>query len=603
MQDSRSELPAREEADFPGNARLDVQELAPDSVFSQLDRICTSPHFQASERRRAFLRFIVEETLSGRAERLKGYTIALSVFGRDESFDPQADPVVRLEARRLRRDLDSYYIDAGQNDPIRISIPKGSYAPSFESRKTLLAGRLASEQSSERRVDEVTSRSAELAGKSNKSALFRRLSAAAALIAAIAIGAVVSLSYFGRSPFGASREPGVLVAPFEALSPGESTRYLAAGVGQELIANLFHFSGFRLYTSPVSLNQDVRSTWLPLARDRGVAYVVNGSVQTEDGNVRVTVSVANAMTGGIVWTKSYSRPFDPESLIATQGMLAEEIAEVIGQPYGVVRADMSGGSSSATTSSMDSYNCVLRAHGYRRTFLRAEFTPALQCLERTVQRDPDYSDAWAMLGWLHLDAGRLGFDADDRQTEYGKALEAINNAIRLRPKSTLALKALAAAYHFTGRYEDSERLTRQLVALNPNDPEILAQLGWRLSVRGNFEEGVAVLKRAIDRTLNPPNWYFHFIAVNLYMTGDYQQARTTAERSALGDSGFSQLVLAVSNAELGDRDGTQKALDKLALYEPLARDPDGFLRRQGIADRTVDALVAGLAKARSLVAR
>ena len=69
------------------------------------------------------------ETLAGRGESLKGYAIALAVFGRGASFDPQADPVVRLEARRLRRDLDSYYMEAGQYDPVRISIPKGSYVP------------------------------------------------------------------------------------------------------------------------------------------------------------------------------------------------------------------------------------------------------------------------------------------------------------------------------------------------------------------------------------------------------------------------------------------------------------------------------------------
>ena len=99
---------------------------------AELERIVSNPHFQASERRRAFLRFIVSETLSGRGESLKGYAIALAVFGRGVSFYLQADPVVRLEARRLRRDLDSYYVEAGQYDPVRISIPNGSYVPNFD---------------------------------------------------------------------------------------------------------------------------------------------------------------------------------------------------------------------------------------------------------------------------------------------------------------------------------------------------------------------------------------------------------------------------------------------------------------------------------------
>ena len=74
-------------------------------VHAQLERILGSPAVRLSPRRRALLRYLVEETLAGRGDLLKGFSVALAVFGRDESFDPQADPVVRFEARRLRRDL------------------------------------------------------------------------------------------------------------------------------------------------------------------------------------------------------------------------------------------------------------------------------------------------------------------------------------------------------------------------------------------------------------------------------------------------------------------------------------------------------------------
>ena len=74
---------------------------------------------------------MVEETQAGRADRLHAYPIALEVLGRDASFDPQTDPVVRMEAGRLRRRLERYYLGAGQSDPVRIDIPKGGYAPTF----------------------------------------------------------------------------------------------------------------------------------------------------------------------------------------------------------------------------------------------------------------------------------------------------------------------------------------------------------------------------------------------------------------------------------------------------------------------------------------
>lgn len=101
-------------------------------VRAQLDRILTSADFAGSERISRFLRFIVEQTLAGQQETLKGYTIGLEVFDRPEDFDPQGDPIVRVEAGRLRDRLARYYNGAGVDDPIRIDIPKGSYVARFE---------------------------------------------------------------------------------------------------------------------------------------------------------------------------------------------------------------------------------------------------------------------------------------------------------------------------------------------------------------------------------------------------------------------------------------------------------------------------------------
>lgn len=103
-----------------------------DEVRTELDRLLSSDAFEASDRRKRFLQYLVDETLAGRSERLKGTTIAMDVFGRDETFNSQIDPVVRIEARRLRRDLDSFYMGAGADHPIRIHIPKGGYATRFD---------------------------------------------------------------------------------------------------------------------------------------------------------------------------------------------------------------------------------------------------------------------------------------------------------------------------------------------------------------------------------------------------------------------------------------------------------------------------------------
>jgi hypothetical protein len=96
-----------------------------------LDRILASPGFDKSEQLKSFLRFIVEETIAGRGEQIKAYTIAVDALGRDVNFDPQLDPIVRVEAGRLRRALEHYYAREGRYAPMIIELPIGHYLPVF----------------------------------------------------------------------------------------------------------------------------------------------------------------------------------------------------------------------------------------------------------------------------------------------------------------------------------------------------------------------------------------------------------------------------------------------------------------------------------------
>jgi hypothetical protein len=106
--------------------------ISPDQVQDAVVSIKRSVAFANSPRLQRFLTYVVKETLEGRRAQLKEYSIALAVFERDPSFNPQTDTIVRVEARRLRQQLANYYVDAGRSDPLRITIPKGGYAPEFQ---------------------------------------------------------------------------------------------------------------------------------------------------------------------------------------------------------------------------------------------------------------------------------------------------------------------------------------------------------------------------------------------------------------------------------------------------------------------------------------
>ena len=110
---------------------LKLRQFSHEEIMIQLQRILANLDFHASPQQRAFLKFVVDQTLAGNEGEIKGYTVATEVFGRGSDFDQNIDPVVSIHAGKLRRALERYYLTAGKNDPIRINIPKGTYVPTF----------------------------------------------------------------------------------------------------------------------------------------------------------------------------------------------------------------------------------------------------------------------------------------------------------------------------------------------------------------------------------------------------------------------------------------------------------------------------------------
>src|SRR5256885_3998865 len=111
---------------------------ADDAVREHLERILTSPTFQQGDRLKRFLKFIVLEAVAGRRHELKEYVIGVQVFDKEDTFDPRTDPIVRVQARRLRAKLVRYYREEGRADETAIELPKAGYAPTFKRRETIV---------------------------------------------------------------------------------------------------------------------------------------------------------------------------------------------------------------------------------------------------------------------------------------------------------------------------------------------------------------------------------------------------------------------------------------------------------------------------------
>jgi adenylate cyclase len=578
-------------------------------IREELDRILASADFDASERNRRFLRHVVEETLAGRADRIKGYSVATAVFDRDASFDPQIDPIVRIEASRLRRSLDHYYLTGGHDDAIRVSIPKGGYVPTFSAREAadptidspgispseLLPGP-ADPSSIGPPQDPTVQESA--------SWLPRWLPWHVILFAIVALVVIWRLGAPLWSPDGptepAGRQgPAVVVAPLQE-DDAETTRlHLGPGLTREVIAALSRYRNLFVFGTDTSLQVGPGNSADALAQQLSADYVLSGSISTTPERIRLLVSLVDAKTGRHLWSQSYESPVVPARIVDTQAEIARRVVDSIAQPYGAIYDDKIVGLAGKAPKQFSSYECVLLFHAYWR---RTDITlyPSVQdCLERTIVDDPDYADAWAALALTYADQVRFGVrpgsvDGDPLE----RALPLAQRAVILAPDAPLGYQAQHLVFWLRHDVEQSFAAARAGLARSPNNAELLADLGGRLCLRGRFEDGLPLLTEAFARNPGQPTIYRLGFFLAHYMAGRFDEALTEASKIDQRNNRFTHIAHAIAYAQLGRKTEATAEIDLLLKLSPDYGDRVvSDLQDRNVAPAIIRAVVEGLRKA------
>lgn len=242
---------------------LAVSKDTDEKVRLQLRRILTSKSFRQVDRLQGFLTFVVEEMLSGRGDKLKEFLIGVEVFGKEASFDPRMDPLVRVQARRLRARLVRYYREEGQNDEVVIELPKGGYEPVFQRR-------------------EVTG---------------MKRSVSAALV---------------------SRNT-ILVQAFEDDTPNRELGYFCNGLRQEIIHVLSGMDNVRIAAS-----EQVRDASEPWGQ-MNVAMIVGGSVRKSRETLRITINLIDSASNCYLWSEFIDR--DLSDVLRVQEEVAQRVLQ------------------------------------------------------------------------------------------------------------------------------------------------------------------------------------------------------------------------------------------------------------------------------------
>jgi serine/threonine-protein kinase len=489
-------------------------ELARDAdgrIAEQLNRIIGSRAFRQADRLKRFLSFIVEETIAGRGERLKEFVIGVEVFGKAESFDPRNDPIVRVQARRLRAMLSRYYREEAPESEVLIELPKGGYAPTFRLLKSAPARRSA------------------------------------------------KLALVSRNT--------VVVLPFADHSEAGDQQYFCDGLTEEVIHTLAGTAEIRLAAWSEGGPQPRQAAIQAAAERSNAALIVTGSVRTAGGEARITMSLIDAASGCYLWSGAIDRTL--KNIFAVQEEAARLVVEQLkrefigGTPPRPIRP---------AAENLAAYNLYVQGRYHVNQRTEEGLRRAVEFFEKAIVENAQYaqayaglSDAYGLLGhygvlapaevwtkaasnaaWAVLQdensaeahtslahvKSTQDWDWAGAENEFRRAIaldpryptahhwyamsclaplgrldqacEEMMLAQALDPISSIIGRDLARIYYYEQDYDAALEQCDHTIELNPHFSPAYWILGLVQEQRGDFDEAAAAFQRAIQLAPGSP---------------------------------------------------------------------------------------------------
>ncbi len=408
-----------------------------DAIRTALARLLASRVFSRSQRLCRFLRFAVERALSGGADELKETLIAIQVFDRSPDFDPGADPIVRVEARRLRAKLEQYYHTEGREAEVEIELPVGAYVPRFRWRRAVPAAPSPHEP-----------------------------------------------------PTGG--EQSLVVLPLMNLSSNPDDEYFSDGLTEQIIHELTKLEDLRVvaWQSAFRLkgqSEDVGAVGQKL----GVATVLRGSVRRCGERVRVAVQLIRVADGRYLWSETYDRAL--RDVLTLQDEIASAIAAAL-------RLRLSGQAVPARHKLRDerAFEPYLRGRACWNLRTQEGFQRSVEYYQQAVSADPSFPLPYAGLADSYTLMAQYGFRAAGEVMP--QAAAAAETALALDAslaEAHASLGLIRALYQW--QWSEAEQHYRMAIALNPGYASAHQWYAVDfLALLGRFEEALSEIRRALE---------------------------------------------------------------------------------------------------------
>ena len=499
----------------------DASAQTPSGIEAALQRILDSPSFRRSVRHRRFLEYLVRSTMAGEVANIREIVIGVAVFDRSiETFDPRKDPIVRVEAGRLREKLLRYYREEGIGESLVIDIPVGGYLTRFIPR-----GESANLQS--------------------------------------------------QDPVEQARSA-IAVIPLDHLGVRHEDEVLCLGLADQLIDTLSRVPGRRVVARHSTIK--ARADGMPLAKIAktfGVAYVLSGSLQRNGGQIRCIVNLCRARDERYLWSQRFERlDSDPASLFAFQDTIAAAATEAVSRIDEADRPKTTVVRRAApSTSNAEARDLFEQARylAHKRTFDSCE--KAIEYLERAITLDPQFARAHGELGLVNFSLA--GLRSETPTQNLMAARRSATRALELDPEDGEALSLLASiTFRIDRNWSIAEPMFVEALRHNRHASTIHNAFAHCLVYNGRYDE--ALEHARIARAGDPLNLGLRAATASVAsFAARYEQA-IREQREVLSlepDHLFSLVNLAITSMAIGDLDAAEQALDRACVLAPHQPGP------------------------------
>jgi adenylate cyclase len=357
----------------------------------------------------------------------------------------------------------------------------------------------------------------------------------------------------------------IAVLPLTALE-SSTEDYFADGLTEDIIGALARFPDLTVLAPRTVASYKGRAPKQgEIARDLRVRYFAEGNVRRNGGRLRITMRLADASNGAIIWADQFDS--DADQVFAIQDEIARKITGTL-----AVRLTNAEQARAALRppKSLEAYELVLRGRDMLSKLTRTATSNARVMFERASELDPNYAPAWVGLGHVDLRAVHLGWTPDPVGT-LRRAESHARKAVAIDEFSPAALALLGRIHSRLGEYDRALELLRRAVALNPSDPESNAGLGDALLWNGDIEEARKMLELALQQDPRLSSEHLFDLAAANFLLGQHARAAQVLERTVTRQDSnqFIHALLAAVYAEAGRKEDAQRAIAEVRRLNPL----------------------------------